>query len=119
MSTANPPLARQILTTAAVFAALGDQTRLRIVGRLASGEPLSIATLTAGTGVTRQAVTKHLTVLDGAGLVRSEWRGRERLWALNGSRLDAARRSLDLIAAQWDQGLARLKAFVETDSRED
>lgn len=117
MSTANAAVARQVRATAPVFAALGDQTRLRIVGRLASGEPLSIATLTAGTGVTRQAVTKHLTVLDGAGLVRSEWRGRERMWALNNERLDAARRSLDLIAAQWDTGLERLKAFVEQDPR--
>ena len=117
MSTANAAMTRQVRATAPVFAALGDQTRLRIVGRLAGGEPLSIATLTAGTGVTRQAVTKHLTVLDEAGLVRSEWRGRERMWALNGERLDAARRSLDVIAAQWDTGLARLKAFVEQDPR--
>lgn len=108
--------ARAVRGTAPVFAALGDATRLRIVGRLATGEPLSIATLTAGTGVTRQAVTKHLGVLDQAGLVKSEWRGRERLWALNTGRLEAARRSLDLIAAQWDTALARLKAFVEKDS---
>lgn len=119
MSIANPALVRQVRASAPVFAALGDQTRLRIIGRLATGEPLSIATLTAGSGVTRQAVTKHLTVLDEAGLVRSEWRGRERMWALNGERIEAARRSLDLIAAQWDQGLARLKAFVEQDSRLD
>ena len=107
--------ARAVRNTAPVFAALGDATRLRIVGRLATGEPLSIATLTAGTGVTRQAVTKHLGVLDQAGLVKSEWRGRERLWALNTERLDTARRSLDLIAAQWDSALARLKTFVEAD----
>jgi DNA-binding transcriptional ArsR family regulator len=119
MSTANAALIRQVRTAAPVFAALGDQTRLRIVGRLAGGESLSIATLTAGTGVTRQAVTKHLSVLDEAGLVRSEWRGRERMWALNAERIDAARRSLDVIAAQWDQGLARLKAFVENDSRQE
>ena len=116
MSTPSTALVRQVRATAPIFAALGDQTRLRIVGRLATGEPLSIAALTAGTGVTRQAVTKHLTVLDAAGLVHSEWRGRERLWALDAEQLQAARRSLDLIAAQWDVALARLKSFVERDS---
>jgi DNA-binding transcriptional ArsR family regulator len=113
MSRRSGARARERGAAAPVFAALGDQTRLRIVRRLASGEPLSIATLTDGTGVTRQAVTKHLGVLDAAGLVRSEWRGRERLWALNAEPLEAARRSLDVIAAQWDTALARLKQFVE------
>ena len=113
MSAAETAVAREARATAPLFAALGDQTRLRIVRRLASGDSLSIAALTAGTGVTRQAISKHLAVLDEAGLVRSEWRGRERMWALNAVRLDAARRSLDTIAAQWDAGLARLKAFVE------
>lgn len=113
MSAPSAADAREVRSTAPVFAALGDATRLRIVGRLATGEPLSIATLTAGTGVTRQAVTKHLGVLDEAGLVHSEWRGRERLWALDTERLDAARRSLDRIAAQWDAALLRLKSFVE------
>ena len=96
-----------------VFAALGDATRMQIVGRLALGQPLSIASLTSGTGVTRQAVTKHLQVLDEVGLVRSTWQGRERLWELEPARLDAARRSLDAISAQWSSALGRLKAFVE------
>lgn len=100
-----------------VFAALGDQTRLGIVRKLAAGAPLSIASLTEGAGVTRQAVTKHLLVLDQAGLVRSEWRGRERIWALRPDRLQHARRSLDAIAAQWDEALNRLRAFVEQDVR--
>ena len=117
MSSASAALVRQVRATAPVFAALGDETRLRIVGRLATGEPMSIATLTVGTGVTRQAVTKHLGVLDAAGVVTSEWRGRERLWALNAESIEAARRSLDLIAAQWDTALARLKTFVEDGGR--
>jgi DNA-binding transcriptional ArsR family regulator len=96
-----------------LFAALGDVTRMQIVGRLSQGEPLSIARLTSGTGVTRQAVTKHLKVLDEAGLVRSNRHGRERLWELDAARLDAARRSLDTIAAQWTAALDRLKSFVE------
>ncbi|MBD8900042.1 metalloregulator ArsR/SmtB family transcription factor [Rhodanobacter sp. DHG33] len=99
--------------TAPVFAALGDTTRLRLLAALCAGGALSIAQLTAGTAITRQAVTKHLLVLADAGLVRDSWQGRERLWELEPSRLDEARRSLDAIAAQWDQALARLKRFVE------
>jgi DNA-binding transcriptional ArsR family regulator len=109
--------ARDARAAVPVFAALGDETRLGIVRRLATGTPLSIATLTEGSGVTRQAVTKHLLVLDEAGLVRSQWRGRERLWALKPDRLEPARRSLELIAAHWDEALGRLKTFVETEMR--
>lgn len=98
---------------APVFAALGDATRLRLLAALCAGGALSIAQLTAGTAITRQAVTKHLQVLAEAGLVRDSWQGRERLWELEPSRLDEARRSLDAIVAQWDQALARLQRFVE------
>jgi len=97
-----------------VFAALGDETRLRLVALLCAGSALSIAQLTAGTDITRQAVTKHLQVLAEAGLVRDVRQGRERLWELQASRLDEARRSLDAIAAQWDQALQRLKTTLET-----
>lgn len=99
--------------TAPVFAALGDPTRLRLVAALCAGGALSIAQLTAGTAVTRQAVTKHLEILSDAGLVFDTRQGRERLWELQPARIDAARRALDAIAAQWDQALARLKALVE------
>jgi DNA-binding transcriptional ArsR family regulator len=92
---------------------LGDETRLRLVSRLSSGGPTSISRLTVGSGVTRQAVTKHLGVLAGAGLVRGTRRGRERLWKLEPRRLEEARRSLDLISRQWDQSLGKLKLFVE------
>jgi DNA-binding transcriptional ArsR family regulator len=98
---------------APVFAALGDSTRLRLVAALCTGSALSIAQLTAGTPITRQAVTKHLEVLADAGLVHDVRQGRERLWELQPSRIDEARRALDAIAAQWDQALQRLKAFVE------
>jgi DNA-binding transcriptional ArsR family regulator len=100
--------------TAPMFAALGDATRLRLIAALCAGGALSIAQLTAGTAITRQAVTKHLEVLADAGLVHDTRQGRERLWELQPSRIDEARRSLDTIAAQWDQALRRLKAFVET-----
>lgn len=99
--------------SAPVFAALGDPTRLRLLAALCAGGALSIAQLTAGTAITRQAVTKHLQVLADAGLVRDSWQGRERQWELEPSRLDEARRALDAIAAQWDQALVRLKRLVE------
>src|SRR5438477_8489021 len=99
--------------SAPVFAALGDATRLRVVDRLCGGGPLSIARLTAGSHVTRQAVTKHLHVLAGAGLARSVRRGRERLWELKPQRLGEARRQLDLISKQWDEAMIRLKRSVE------
>ena len=98
---------------APVFAALGDPTRLALVTRLSADGPLSIARLTDGTAVTRQAITKHLGVLAGAGLVRGARRGRERIWALAPERLDVARRYLDQVGARWDAALDRLKRFVE------
>jgi DNA-binding transcriptional ArsR family regulator len=103
----------RLRVSAPVFAALGDETRLRLVTRLGTEGPLSIARLTAGTDVTRQAVTKHLHVLAGAGLARGIRQGRERLWELEPEPLEEARRCLDLISEQWDAALARLKAAVE------
>lgn len=99
-------------TPAPVFAALGDEHRLRLLARLSSG-PLSISRLTAGSGISRQGVTKHLRVLEGAGLVRGTRKGKESLWYLERRRLEEARRSLDLISQQWDQALGKLKRFVE------
>ena len=98
---------------APVFAALGDENRLRLLARLGAEEPMSISRLTAGLSITRQAVTKHLHVLAEAGLVRSSRRGKENLWRLERSRLEEARRSLELISRQWDQSLGKLKMFVE------
>jgi DNA-binding transcriptional ArsR family regulator len=98
---------------APVFAALGDRTRLALVARLSRDGPASIADLTVGVLVTRQAVTKHLQVLADAGLTRSHRRGRERVWQLEPTRLEAARRCLDDLSAQWDSSLSRLRAMVE------
>ena len=100
-------------TRATVFAALGDETRLTVLAKLLSGEPQSIARLTEGTRLTRQAVTKHLHVLEGAGVVRSTRAGREALYELQPRPIEDARAYLDGIAQQWDDALARLKAFVE------
>jgi len=105
--------AAALRASAPVFAALGDETRLRLVSRLSSGGPASIVRLTAGSSVTRQAITKHLLVLAGAGLVHSRRRGRERVWELRPQQLEQARESLDGISKQWDEALGRLKSFVE------
>jgi DNA-binding transcriptional ArsR family regulator len=101
--------------SAPVFAALGDPTRLRLIARLAQGQPLSIRQLTEGEHVTRQAITKHLEVLAEAGLVNDRRQGRERLYELDAAPLDDARRYLDQVSAQWDRAIVRLKALVERD----
>jgi DNA-binding transcriptional ArsR family regulator len=96
-----------------IFAALGDETRLRLIAALCVGGAMSITQLTAGTELTRQAVTKHLAVLHQAGLVRDAKVGRERQWEFEPNRLDEARRSLEMIASQWDSALERLRLAVE------
>jgi DNA-binding transcriptional ArsR family regulator len=104
---------REVSRAAPVFAALGDETRLALVARLSSEGPLSITRLTAGSAVTRQAVTKHLDVLATAGLVSDVRRGRERIWELELEQMEAARAYLEHVSNRWDQALDRLKRFVE------
>jgi DNA-binding transcriptional ArsR family regulator len=99
--------------SAPLFAALGDVTRLRLVFRLCGGGPMSITRLTAGSNVTRQAITKHLRVMEKAGLARSTRRGRESVWQLDRRRFDEARHHLEQISKQWDEALGRLRALVE------
>jgi len=98
---------------AAVFAALGDPTRLSLVGKLSAGPRLSISRLTEGSALTRQAITKHLRVLESAGVVRCERSGRESLYWLEPAPIAQMRAWLDDVSRQWDDALARLKAFVE------
>jgi DNA-binding transcriptional ArsR family regulator len=105
--------ARSLKASAPVFAALGDETRLRLVSRLCEQGALSIAKLAAGSDVTRQAITKHLHVLADAGLVRGTRSGRESVWELEPRRLEDARRHLELISKAWNEALERLKAYVE------
>ncbi len=100
---------------AAVFAALGDERRLSLVAKLWGGGPQSIARLTAGSKLTRQAITKHLRVLERVGVVRSSRRGRERLFEFKREPVEEVRKYLDLVSAQWGQALERLKSFVERD----
>ena len=99
-----------------VFAALGDPVRLTLVRKLSAEGPGSITRLTAGTGITRQAVTKHLHALGEVGLVHDAKEGRERVYSLDLKRLEVARQYLDHVSAQWDAAAARLKNFVEEPS---
>ncbi len=101
---------------ATVFAALGDPTRLAIVRRLSVEGSLSITRLSEGSGMTRQAITRHLQSLGKVGLVRGTYEGREHFYSLDLKRLEVARAYLDNVSAQWDAAAARLKAFVESDS---
>lgn len=110
MSASRGGAARQ---AASVFAALGDTTRLALVRRLSVDGPLSITRLSEGSGMTRQAITRHLHSLEQVGLVRDTHRGREHVFSLDLKRLEVARDYLDHVSAQWDAAAARLKAFVE------
>lgn len=105
----------RVSEAAPLFAALGDETRLRLVARLAKGGPGSISRLSEKADVTRQAITKHLEVLAGVGLVKSSWVGRERVWELEPKRLALAHQQLDAISRQWGVALDRLKHHIEDD----
>ena len=105
--------AAALKTSASVFAALGDETRLGLLAKLTNGEPQSISRLTSGTRLTRQAVTKHLRVLEGAGVVRANRIGRESRFELDLKPIMDAQTYLEHVSRQWDTALARLKALVE------
>jgi DNA-binding transcriptional ArsR family regulator len=98
---------------APIFAALGDDTRLSLVARLCNGQPYSISQLTRGSKLTRQAITKHLRVLERAGIVRGVRAGRENRFKFDPHPLVGIKEYLDFVSAQWDQALYRLKSFVE------
>ncbi len=98
---------------ATVFAALGDETRLFLVANLCRGQPRSISQLTQGSKLTRQAITKHLRVLESAKLVRCHRSGRQSLFEFDPQPMDELKRYLALVSAQWDEALSRLRSFVE------
>jgi DNA-binding transcriptional ArsR family regulator len=98
---------------APVFAALGDETRLALVAKLSGGQLSSISQLTKGFKLTRQAITKHLRVLESVGIVHSVHAGRESLFEFNPTPIAAMREYLDFVSEQWDQALVRLKSFIE------
>jgi len=104
---------RQAHPRAPVFAALGDETRLSLVAKLTRGQPSSITQLTEGSKLTRQAITKHLRVLERAGMVHSVRAGRESLFEFDPQPMLEIQNYLELVSEQWDQALSRLKSFVE------
>ncbi len=105
--------AAQRRTHALVFAALGETTRLSLVAKLCGRQPYSISQLTHGSKLTRQAITKHLRVLENAGIVRCVRRGRESLFEFDPQPIEGIKEYLDFVSEQWDQALSRLKSFVE------
>ena len=98
---------------APVFAALGDETRLSLVAKLSDGQPYSISQLAEGSKLTRQAITKHLRVLEGAGIVHNVHAGRESLFEFDPQPITEVTEYLGFVSEQWDQALSRLKSFVE------
>ena len=106
-------LAARGKTHAPVFAALGDETRIALVAKLSGGQPCSISQLTKGSKLTRQAVTKHLRVLEDVGIVHSVHAGRESLFEFDAGPIEEMREYLDFVSEQWDHALARLKSFIQ------
>jgi DNA-binding transcriptional ArsR family regulator len=101
------------LAAAPLFDALGDPNRLRIVVRLCESGPSSTSQVTEAVSVTRQAATKHLELLQAAGLVASDRRGRERIWTLQTRPLIDAGDYLTQLSRRWDAAIDRLRAYVE------
>jgi DNA-binding transcriptional ArsR family regulator len=113
MSRSHRRLATKPRAHALVFAALGNGIRLSLVAKLCGGRPRSISQLTSGSHLTRQAITKHLRVLESAGIVHGTHAGRESLFELDPKPVVSAQEYLGFVSQQWDQALSRLRAFVE------
>jgi DNA-binding transcriptional ArsR family regulator len=113
MSRKSPRVIRQRRAHAPVFAALGDETRLSLIAKLCGGEPRSIAQLTEDSRLSRQAITKHLRVLEKAAIVHSVRSGRESRFEFDPTPIDDLKKYLDDISTQWDEALSKLKSFVE------
>jgi DNA-binding transcriptional ArsR family regulator len=101
---------------APLFDALGDPTRLRIFTRLCDGGPSSTSQVMQVIPVSRQAVSKHLSMLEGVGLVHSRKHGRERIWRVRTQPLVQASDYLNQLSNRWDHAIERLRAFVEDPS---
>jgi DNA-binding transcriptional ArsR family regulator len=112
-ATSHERVIRELRRKASVFAALGDETRLTLLTELSKGRCFSITHLTQSSKLTRQAISKHLRVLQRAGLVRGVRSGREKLFEIRSQSLDEARSALERISRQWDVALDRLRAHVE------
>lgn len=112
-STSRNSVAARRRAHAPIFAALGDKTRLLLLAKLCRGDRHSISQLTEGSKLTRQAITKHLRMMEGVGIVHGIRRGRETLFALDPEPIEEIKGYLDLVSEQWDHALSRLKSFVE------
>ena len=108
---------KQSNARAPIFAALGDETRLSLVSTLSDGQRRSISQLTTRSNLTRQAITKHLRVLEGVGILRSVRVGRESLFEFHYQPIDEIKQHLEMVSFQWDRALGRLKSFVEAKPR--
>jgi DNA-binding transcriptional ArsR family regulator len=97
----------------AVFAALADPTRRRLLGRLAEQDSATATELAASEPVTRQAVVKHLQSLDEAGLVSPSREGREVRYAITAAPLEDAVGWMVTVGAEWDRRLARLRRRID------
>jgi DNA-binding transcriptional ArsR family regulator len=115
MSSRRPSTVRD---KAAVFAALGDETRLSLLARLSDGQRYSIAELTEGTRLSRQAVTKHLRVLERVRIVHRRREGRESLFTFDPHPVIEMKEYLELVSKQWDLALGRLKGLVEAHGKQ-
>ncbi|QDV23412.1 ArsR/SmtB family transcription factor [Aureliella helgolandensis] len=109
----NKTLARQLSNQAPLFAALGDKTRLLLLVKLGGGEPYSVTTLAEKSSLTRQAIRKHLHVLEEVGMVKGVKCGRENLFQFNPKPIRELKLSLEDISRHWDDALTRLKRFAE------
>jgi DNA-binding transcriptional ArsR family regulator len=113
MSSIHPERRSEAAGHASIFAALGDETRLLLISKLSAGPPQSISRLAEGSPLTRQAITKHLRVLEGAGVVHGVRVGRESLFEFRPEPLKELQSYLERVSSQWEQALVRLKSFVE------
>jgi DNA-binding transcriptional ArsR family regulator len=98
----------------ALWAAVADPTRRRVLDALLERGEATTTTIADGLPVTRQAVAKHLAVLDRVGLVAGQRRGREVRFSVRPERLDDAAEAMARVAAQWDRRLARIKRLAES-----
>ena len=98
----------------ALWAAVADPTRRRVLDALLDQGEASTTALAAGLPVTRQAVAKHLSVLHRVGLVTGRPSGREVRYAVRPERLDDAAEAMASVAAQWDRRLVRIKRLAES-----
>jgi DNA-binding transcriptional ArsR family regulator len=101
------------LVNAPLFDALGDPNRLRIIVRLCDSGPSSTSQLTQVIPATRQAASKHLQLMESAGLVTSSRHGRERIWTVQTEPLARASDYLAQLSRRWDAAIDRLRTFVE------